>query len=72
VNVAAGNTVFVTVAMDPDTQTVTVSDTGSGGTNIYTKDADVTAGTGTNGIRTLVFSALVNHPLSLARLPFLP
>src|SRR6266446_1710536 len=64
VNVAAGNTVFVTVAMDPDAQIVTVGDTGVGGTNTYAKDADVTAGSGTNGIRTLVFSALVSHPLS--------
>src|SRR5882724_3894965 len=64
VNVAAGNTVFVTVAMDPDAQIVTVSDTGSGGTNIYTNDADVTTGSGTSGIRTLIFSAFVNHALS--------
>ncbi|PYT46567.1 MAG: hypothetical protein DMG44_20350, partial [Acidobacteria bacterium] len=64
VDVAAGNTVFVTVAMDPDTQTVTVSDTASGGTNTYTKDADVTTGSGTSGIRTLIFSAFVNHALS--------
>jgi len=64
VNVVAGNTVFVTVAMDPGAQIVTVSDTGGGGTNIYTNDADVNTGSGISGIRTLVFSALVNHPLS--------
>src|SRR5207247_2529058 len=64
VNVAAGNTIFVTVAMDGGTQTVTISDNGSGGSNSYTKDADVTNGSGTTGIRTLVFSAPVTHALS--------
>src|SRR5437870_4535143 len=64
VTVAAGKTIFVTVAMDGGTQTVTVSDNGSGGSNSYTKDADVTNGSGTTGIRTLVFSAPVTHALS--------
>src|SRR2546429_4940940 len=50
--------------MDGGTQTVTVSDNGSGGSNSYTKDADVTNGSGTTGIRTLVFSAPVTHALS--------
>src|SRR5439155_26176 len=37
VNVAVGNTIFVTVAMDPSSSTssVTVTDTGSGGSNTY-------------------------------------
>src|SRR2546427_4277907 len=64
VTVAAGKTIFVTVAMDGGTQTVTVSDNGSGGSNSYTKDADVTNGSGTTGIRTLIFSAPVTHALS--------
>src|SRR5437773_2965776 len=64
VTVAAGKTIFVTVAMDGGTQTATVSDNGSGGSNSYTKDADVTNGSGTTGIRTLVFSAPVTHALS--------
>src|SRR2546429_4712665 len=50
--------------MDGGTQPVTVSDNGSGGSNSYTKDADVTNGSGTTGIRTLVFSAPVTHALS--------
>src|SRR5205809_236596 len=64
VTVAAGKTIFVTVAMDGGTQTVTVSDNGSGGSNSYTKDADGTNGSGTTGIRTLIFSAPVTHALS--------
>src|SRR6266581_2434773 len=64
VTVATGKTIFVTVAMDGGTQTVTVSDNGSGGSNSYTKDADVTNGSGTTGIRTLIFSAPVTHALS--------
>src|SRR5439155_657774 len=65
-NVAAGNTIFVTVAMDPSSSTsnVTVSDTAG---NTYTKDADVTNGSGTDGksgVRTLVFSARVVNALS--------
>src|SRR5438552_2546882 len=64
VTVAAGKTIFVTVAMEGGTQTVTVSDNGSGGCNSYTKDADVTNGSGTTGIRTLIFSAPVTHALS--------
>src|SRR5439155_27347504 len=46
--VAAGNTIFVTVAMDGPTSTsptlsptVTVRDNATGGINTYTKDADV-------------------------------
>src|SRR5882724_4157310 len=64
VTVATGKTIFVTVAMDGGTQTVTVSDNGSGGSNSYTKDADVTNGSGTTGIRTLVLYAPVTHALS--------
>ncbi|PYV25335.1 MAG: hypothetical protein DMG27_10330 [Acidobacteria bacterium] len=52
--------------MDPGTQSVGVSDnaTGSGSANFYSKDADVTNGTGTTGVRTLVFSAPVTRALS--------
>src|SRR5438445_13756650 len=52
VTVATGKTIFVTVAMDGGTQTVTISDNGSGGRNSYTKDADVTTARGTTGIST--------------------
>ncbi len=62
--VALGNTVFVTVGMDAGTQTVTVSDNATGGSNTYTKDAEVTNGSGTTGVRTLVFSAPVIHALT--------
>src|SRR5207249_7013189 len=52
-NVAAGNTIFVTIAMDPTASTVTVSDNATGGINTYTKDADVTNGSCTAGSCTL-------------------
>ncbi len=64
VTVATGNTIFVTIAMDAVASTVTVTDNGSGGSNTYTNDADATNGSGTNGVRTLVFSAPVTHALS--------
>ena len=51
--VAAGDTVIVTFAMDPATGTVTCADTKG---NTYTADADVTNGSGTSGVRTIVFS----------------
>src|SRR5207245_374265 len=64
VTVAVGNTIFVTIGMDPDgtpAPTVTVSDSGG---NTYSKDADVSNGSGTAGVRTLIFSAPVTHALS--------
>src|SRR5439155_9406062 len=66
VTAAAGGTIFVTIGMDPGTQSVGVSDnaTGSGSDNCYSKDDDVTNGTGTTGVRTLVFSAPVTRALS--------
>src|SRR5262249_26543764 len=60
-SVAAGNTLIVTVAMDPSSTSVTVSD-GKG--NTYTKDADVTNGSGTSGVRTLIFSAPITNALT--------
>src|SRR5206468_2315449 len=59
--VPIGNTIIVTVAMDPNSGAVTVTDTKG---NIYTKDADVTNGSGTSGVRTLVFSAPVTTALT--------
>src|SRR5439155_25771481 len=61
VTVATGNTIFATIAMDPQTSTVTVTDTAG---NTYTKTADKTNGSGTTGVRTLVFSAPVTTALS--------
>jgi hypothetical protein len=61
--VAAGNTIIVSFATDPTntpTGAVTVADTKG---NIYTKDADIANGTGTSGVRTLVFSAPVTVAL---------
>jgi hypothetical protein len=52
--VAAGNTLIVTVAMDPASGTVSCGDSQG---NVYTQDADVPNGTGTAGVRTVVFSA---------------
>jgi len=59
-SVKAGNTVFVTLAMDPDSTGATVSDS----LGNFTKDADVTNGTGTNGVRTLVFSQYLTADLN--------
>jgi hypothetical protein len=46
--------------MDPSSATVTAADTH----NTYSKDADVTNGSGTSGVRTLVFSAPVSIALN--------
>src|SRR6266850_1251054 len=54
--VAAGHTVIVTVAMDPAAGAVTCTDEHG---NVYTKDADVTNGSGTTGVRTVVFSGYI-------------
>src|SRR5439155_18069265 len=52
-NVAAGNTIFVTVATDPSGSAITVTDSAG---NTYSKDEDVANGSGSTGVRTLVFS----------------
>src|SRR5262249_19237359 len=54
--VAVNNTLLVTIAMDPNAGTVSVADSKG---NTFTKDADVTNGSGTSGVRTLIFSAPV-------------
>jgi hypothetical protein len=59
--VPVGNTVLVTLAMDPNSGTVSISD-GKG--NTYTKDADVSNGSGTSGVRTLIFSGPVTTALT--------
>jgi hypothetical protein len=61
VTAAAGNTVIVTVAMDPSSGAVSVADSAG---NTYSTDADVANGSGTNGVRTLVFSAPVTTALA--------
>ncbi len=61
-NLLVGNTIFVTVAMDPAADDVTVFDTAG---NTYTMDATVIRnGTSVPGVRTLVFSAPVTHALT--------
>ena len=59
--VAVNQAVIVAVAMDPTNVTVTVSDTGG---NTYNLDEDITNGTLTRGVRTLVFSARVTTALA--------
>ena len=63
--VAVHNTVLVTVAMDPSTATVVVTDARG---NIYANDADVTNGSATTGVRTLICSAHVTTALVSADL----
>src|SRR5947208_559250 len=58
-NIGVAETIFVTIAMDPTTSNVSVTDNAG---NIYTKDADVTDGSDTSGVRTLIFRA----PISVA------
>jgi len=55
--VAAGNTIIVSFAMDPNAGTVSVADTKS---NSYSKDVDIL---NSKGVRTLVFSAPVTTAL---------
>src|SRR5207249_4975879 len=62
-SVAVGHGVIVTVAMDPDSGTVSCADSQG---NTYSKDAEVTNGSGTTGVRTLVFSTRVTTALSSA------
>jgi hypothetical protein len=63
--VAVNNTVIVSIAMDPSAASVGVTDARG---NTYTADEDVTNGTGTMGVRTLVFSARVTTALQRADL----
>ena len=59
--VAVGDTVIVTFAMDPDSGTVSCADSKG---NPYGKDADKTNGSGTSGVRTVIFSAPVTTALA--------
>src|SRR5206468_5053244 len=59
-SVAVGHGVIVTVAMDPDTGTVSCADSQG---NTYNKDADQTNGSGTTGVRILIFSTRVTTAL---------
>src|SRR6266849_9657602 len=59
--VAAGDTLIVSLAMDPRSGTVDCTDTKG---NVYSKDADVTNGSGTSGVRTVVFSAPITIGLT--------
>jgi len=52
--VNAGYSIIISFAMDPVTGAVSCTDSGS---NSYTVDADVTNGSGTSGVRTVVLSA---------------
>src|SRR5262249_16618346 len=65
--VAVGNTIIVTFAMDagptPVANDVTCTDNGAPA-NTYTKNAEVRNGSGTSGVRTVVFSAPVTAALA--------
>ena len=61
VNVPAGDSVFVTFAMDPGAGPVSCADSKG---NVYSNDADVTNGSLTSGVRTLVFSAPMTTALA--------
>jgi YD repeat-containing protein len=52
--VAAGNSIIVSLAMDPASGTVSCTDTAS---NTYTLDRDQINGSGTSGVRTVILSA---------------
>ena len=56
VSVAVGDTLIVTLVMDPSAGAVSCADSKG---NSYTVDADVTNGSGTSGVRTVVCSATV-------------
>src|SRR2546426_1809021 len=58
--VAVGDSVIVTFVMDPSAGAVSCADSGG---NSYSLDADVTNGSGTSGVRTVIFSAFVNTAL---------
>jgi len=59
--VAANNTIIVTFTMDPAAGTVSVADTRG---NAYTSNADITNGSGTSGVRTVILSARVTTALT--------
>src|SRR6185503_11537890 len=61
VSAGQGNTIVIVLAMNPSSGAVSVTDTKG---NTYTQDKDVTNGSGTAGVRTLVFSARVTTALS--------
>src|SRR5207245_8773524 len=60
-SVGVGHGIIVSVAMDPDTGTVSCADSQG---NSYSKDADQTNGSGTTGVRTLIFSTRVTTALA--------
>src|SRR2546425_7927501 len=60
VSVAVGDTLIVTFVMDPSAGAVSCADSGG---NSYSLDADVTNGSGTSGVRTVIFSTLVSTAL---------
>src|SRR6266542_3251507 len=74
VTAAAGNTILVVFAMDDPSGAanswgaVSATDTGSGGSNAYTVDADVrnngSSDSAANGVRVVVLRAPVTHALS--------
>src|SRR5438093_760910 len=59
-DVAAGNRVIVSVALDPTAGTVSCADSKG---NVYAKDVDVTQGSGTSGVRSVIFSAPITAAL---------
>src|SRR5262245_9487860 len=59
--VAATDTVFVSVSIDPSAGTVSCTDSGG---NTYTVDVDVQNGSGTSGVRTILLSSLITTPLN--------
>src|SRR5439155_19270790 len=59
--VPLGETVFVTVAMDPSSSNVSVTDSAG---NTYIKDADKTNGSGDDGVRTLIFRSSITTALA--------
>src|SRR6185295_1252187 len=60
-----GNTLIVTVAMDPSAGTVTCADAKG---NAYTRDADRTNGSTTSGVRVVVFSSTITTALTIGNL----
>ena len=59
--VSVGNTILLSFAMDPTAGAVTATDTQG---NAYTSDADIANGSGTDGVRTVVFSAPILNALT--------
>src|SRR5262249_35107048 len=56
-----GDTIIITVALDPASGTVSCADSKG---NAYTKDVDVTKGSGTSGVRSVIFSSPVKTALA--------